>query len=136
MRERHETVPNPVNEAGIPRRRYPGTAMLGRIVFPAKRRQEEISKGAVGRGVGGWRGGCVGAMDAWTDGRGEWRRRFRRVAIRGVARWERATSSSLWWEAAPARPPKPTSTTPAEGFQRAVDKENFDAGASHWVDVV
>jgi hypothetical protein len=37
-------------------------------------------------------------------------------------------------EAAPARPP--TSTTPAEDFQRTVDKENFDAGASHWVDVV
>ena len=115
MRERHETVPNPVNEAGIPRRRYPGTAMLGRIVFPAKRRQEEISKGAVGRGVGGWRGGCVGAMDAWTDGRGEWRRRFRRVAIVSTLRipalhvlgspnlWRRAVGVAL----TPIRRPRP-----------------------------
>jgi hypothetical protein len=57
------------------------------------------------------------------------------VPVRCIARWERATSSSRWRKASPARPPKPTSPLPAESFQRAVCVEHFDGSAGPWVDV-
>src|SRR5438552_11703153 len=51
-----------------------------------------------------------------------------RVPIRCVARSEWASRQSIWRKPAPARPPEPTSTALAEGFQRPVGVEHFDAG--------
>jgi hypothetical protein len=59
-----------------------------------------------------------------------------RVAIGSVASSKWASWRTAWREAAPARPVKPTSTVPAERFQRAVGIEHFDAGARLEVNVV
>lgn len=33
------------------------------------------------------------------------------------------------------RPSEPTSSAPAEGFERSICEENFDADTRHWVDI-
>ena len=63
-------------------------------------------------------------------------RRIHSVAIRCVARSKWASWRAVWRKAAPARPPKPTGTTPAERFQRAVRIKHFDADAGPRVDIV
>jgi hypothetical protein len=59
-----------------------------------------------------------------------------RVPKRRIARSERTSRRTFRRTATSARPPEPTSATPAERFQCAVGIKNFDRGAGLWVDVV
>src|SRR5262249_26108318 len=59
----------------------------------------------------------------------------KRIAISRVGSWEWSDRRPLRSEPPPARPPEPTSTSPAERFERSVGIENLNAVAGHRVAV-
>jgi hypothetical protein len=48
---------------------------------------------------------------------------------------ERPVRRTIGRKPAPARPPEPTGTPPAECFERSVSPEDFDGRARHRVDI-
>jgi hypothetical protein len=91
--------------------------------------------------ISGKRGGSSGSVIAFFP-RSNFRTALRsgagvshRVPICCVACSKWASRLTVRNEAAPARPPEPTSAAPAKRFQCAVDVEHFDANAGPRVDV-
>ena len=58
------------------------------------------------------------------------------MPIRGIARSEWASRSTVWRKAAPSRPPEPASAASAERFERAIRIEHLEADTGPRVDVV